>query len=110
MYSRIIVAGESNKAALAGFLGGLKCFHCASRSEDLVNLLLPLNAMHLPQVQVVCLEIFQRRVQFRLRACLGPLARLGREEDLFSDLIQAETIGLFALAIPIAGSAIKIRN
>ena len=88
------MAGEADEAALSRFLRRLEGLDCAAGGEDPRDVVLVLDPMDLPEVDVVGPEPLQREVELVLGPLAGPLGGLGGEEHVLADLGQDLPINL----------------
>jgi hypothetical protein len=105
---RIVVASESEEAALSGFLGGLKGFNNAPGCEDLVYVGLILNAVHLPQVQIIRFHTLQRNMQLVLICLSSALVAFGSHENLLANIGENVAVYLLRVPIPIAMRTVEV--
>src|ERR1019366_1029161 len=104
----IVVAGETDEADLSGLLGGLECFNGASGSENLLDILMVLHSMHLPEINIVSLQGSEGRSQIFLGSLSGALGALRCDEDVFPKLRQDVPVGFLGMSIPVSARAIEV--
>src|SRR5437868_2739270 len=102
------MSSETDEAALAGLLRGFERLHCAIGAEDAVDLRLGLNAVHLPQIQVVRPQSLECHIQFRLRLLARPLTALRGEEDVLAHSFESEPVSFLRSAFPVAVSTVEV--
>src|SRR5258708_39561642 len=101
------MGGESEETALAGFLRGFESFDRAAGTEDAVHIRLFLNAVHLPEIDVIGLQGLEGNMQLVLSIFPDSFGALGGQEDILAHFGEDVAIHLFGMSVPVRVRAIK---
>ncbi len=69
--------------------------------EDLVDVVLVLDGVHLPEVDIVGLQQAERGLQLLLRFLRRALDGLGGEKDVLPDALQTDAVSFFGAPVPV---------
>lgn len=64
--------------------------------------------MHLPEIEMICLQQTQRRLEFLVGLLRRALYSLGREEDVVPNSLKADAVSLFRTSVPVQACTIEI--
>ena len=104
----VVMAGEAEEAALAGLLRGFESFDGAAGTEDAVHIRLLLNAVHLPEIDVIGLQGLEGNVELVFGVFPDSFGALGGEEDILADVGEDIAVHLFGMSVPVRVGAIEV--
>ena len=98
---RVLVPGEPEEADLALLLGLEGVLECSSRLEDPLGVVVVVDLVELPEVEVIGLEPAQAVFEVGLGVLGGPAAALGHEEDLVAPAPLRDRLAHPVLGLPV---------
>ncbi len=105
------MTGEPDEADLAGLLRLLGRLDRAATREHRIEVVLIAEVVHLPEIEVIGLELAEARAEESERAVSRALVRLRSEEDLVARARQLRERGaVVLLALVVGGCGVAVAN